>query len=402
MALINPSTFHHLSMFGGPNNGPSIRYQETPPFLYYHKDFNDENDYYYIEAKDGEAFGVFMLHTVIDRDVLASIRDISCNVYLVICNSHEAFHSIVEPIYKYVVLAHRVPAEKIILMSGSFDIVDEIDRMAQKYQAGQLKAELVLDFEVSAQQNIIHHEAVHGRPFAFPKTLQKKKYEKKFINFNRRWRPARPTFVGLLAARGLLEHGHVSLGPADCGNSWPHYWNNIYHMNHAFPRLLDQLQAAREHIINLPPLYLDTRDLVTNRAELLDNAAYLYEDSYLTLVAETNYYVSHSGLESGRFLSEKAFKPIVFHHPFIFISTPGILSALRQIGYQTFDGVINEDYDQITDDGDRMIAIADETQRLCNLDDIELDRYLNTCKEITEYNYKVFIEKTKFTHRLNF
>jgi hypothetical protein len=402
LALINPDSFYHLSMFGGPDNGPLIRQQTNPPSLFVHRDFNDENDYYYIEVKDGDALSCFMLHTLVDRDVLTSIRNPECNVYLVICNSHEAFHSVVEPIYKYVVLAHHIPAEKIILMSGSFDIVEEIERSAKTYHCGMLKAELVMDFEVSMRDNVIYHLDVHNRPFAFPETLKHKKYKKKFINFNRRWRPARPTFVALLAARGLLEQGHVSLAPADCGSRWPEYWNNIYHMNNAFPQLLAELEAVREHIINLPPLYLDTPDLVTNRANLDDSAAYLYEDTYFSLVAETNYYTSHCGMESGRFLSEKAFKPIVFHHPFVFISTPGILQALKQIGYQTFDGIINEDYDQVSNDGDRLLVIAEETQRLCDLNEDQLSRYLSECKEVTDYNYSVFINKNKFTHRLNF
>lgn len=402
MALINPTTFYHLSMFGGPDNGPNIRKHTNPPSLFNYRDFNDGDDYYYMEVKDGEALGTFMLHTLIDNDVLNSIRNPACNVYLIICNSHEAFHSVVDPIYKYVVMAHRIPPEKIILMSGSFDIVSEIEMCAEKYKCSSLKAELVLDFEVASLHNMVHHMDVHNRPFHTPPTLENKQYKKKYINFNRRWRPVRPTFVGLLAARGLLELGHVSLAPADCGSSWPHYWNNIYHMNHEFPKVLDELQAAREHIINLPPLYLDTRDLVTNRAELVDDPGYLYQETYFSIVSETNYYISHCGLETGRFLSEKAFKPIVFRHPFVFVSTPGILDALRQVGYQTFDGIINESYDQISNDGDRLLAVLDEVHRLCHLNDAELSKYISECKEITEYNYNVFINKTQFTHRLNF
>lgn len=396
MALINPEKIYHLDSITGVTELPGGCTMLNSGIL------DEQLDYYYLQFKDGESFGNIMLHTLIPHDLLGKIRDLDSNVYLVLSNAHEAFHSVIDCIYKFVVIAHHVPPEKIILWTGSFDIVEEIDVVAQKYKRAPIKAELTVDFEKTTVDYLEHYEDVHGKPFNKPATLTKSHYDKVYLNFNRRWRPSRPTFVGLLCARSLLDRGYVSLAPSDCGHRWPESWHSLVDMNYAFPDLVNLLRKHKEEIINLPPMYLDTDDLVTNRAELLDDTAHLYADTMVSLVAETNFYTCHTGYEPSRFLSEKTFKPIVFEHPFIFISTPRLLSALRQIGYQTFDGIIDESYDQIDNDGDRMLAILDETERLCSFTDSQVAEYCGRAKEVCAYNYRTLRAKTKFSHKLNF
>jgi hypothetical protein len=61
-------------------------------------------------------------------------------------------------------------------------------------------------------------------PISGTDTLVDKPYEKKFLNFNRRWRPHRPALVALLYATGILDKGYVSLAASD----WSLDWNNGY------------------------------------------------------------------------------------------------------------------------------------------------------------------------------
>jgi len=399
LAVINRNNYYFLC---STTEEPYCEHRDSDPFIFYYRDFDDANDYYYIEIKDGEALGRFTLRSLVDWDLILKIRDPNDPTYLMICNSHEAFDSIVEPIYKHVVLSHHIPPEKVIVVSGSFDLAETVEAASDKFQRGKLKAELCMDFEAATKHTFLHFESEFSRKFEIPETLVYKPYPKKFINFNRRWRPARPTFVGLLIAYGLIDQGYVSLAPSDCGNKWPDYWQNLIHINHMFDDVLELLKKHRGEIINMPPLYLDTNDLVTNRAYLMDDTSYLYEQTYFSLIAETNYYTCHEGFEKSRFFSEKAFKPIVFKHPHIFISTPKMVSAMKQIGYQSFDPLINEDYDNIENDGDRMLAILEETKRLCNLSNRELKDFLGGCREICDYNHNAFLSKTQFTHRLNY
>lgn len=78
-------------------------------------------------------------------------------------------------------------------------------------------------------------------------------------------------------------------------------------------------------------------------------------NSYCNIVMETHFDADQSG---GVFLTEKTFKPIK-HGQLFFIAGPaGSLQALRDLGYRTFDSVLDTTYDRITDNTQRW-------QRLC-------------------------------------
>lgn len=368
--------------------------------VYYSRNFDDGLDYYYMEFKEGEAFKHFSMRKIIDPSTLKSIRNPESNVFLALNNSHEAFLSVVDPIYYYLVIGHNIPAEKIVLFTGSFDILDQIKVISEKYNKPALKAEIDMVFENNA--NLFFNVTNDSDKWSPPNTLVDKQYEKKFLNFNRRWRIHRPTFVMLLVARNLLNKGYVSLGKSDQYSDWYQAWQSIIDMNYGFPQIVKLAQDCKEELLNIPDLYLDTNDLVTNRAEITFDTNCYYENSLFSLVSETHYYMCHAGYEPTRFLSEKAWKPILFKHPFIMISTPGILSCLKQLGYQTFDGVIDESYDKINNDGDRMLAIVDETRRLCEMNPAQQTEFINKSREVCEYNFKVLTSKTNFYHKVNY
>jgi hypothetical protein len=88
-------------------------------------------------------------------------------------------------------------------------------------------------------------------------------------------------------------------------------------------------------------------------------------------------------------------------HPFIVATAPNSLQYLKQLGYKTFDGIIDESYDLETDDGKRMIKIVNETERLCKLQSTELENFLDQAKAICEYNYNVLKNKTEFIKAMN-
>ena len=58
-----------------------------------------------------------------------------------------------------------------------------------------------------------------------------------------------------------------------------------------------------------------------------------------------------------RFVTEKTFKPIAAQHPLIVYGTPGTLAYLHELGFETFDHVIDESYDHVTDPAARLEAI---------------------------------------------
>jgi hypothetical protein len=94
---------------------------------------------------------------------------------------------------------------------------------------------------------------------------------------------------------------------------------------------------------------------------------------------------------NGRYFTEKTFKPIAYHHPFILVSKPFSLKLLRELGYQTFHPFIDEKYDEEVDNVKRMRMILEEIKRLCDMNDEELGSFLKNVQPITEHNFNRLI-----------
>jgi F0F1-type ATP synthase membrane subunit b/b' len=73
---------------------------------------------------------------------------------------------------------------------------------------------------------------------------------------------------------------------------------------------------------------------------------------------------------------------------------------LRQLGYKTFNGIIDESYDEIEDDVERLTMITNEIERLCNLNEEQLIEFKQQALEIVEYNYNLLMSKTNFLNQI--
>ena len=107
----------------------------------------------------------------------------------------------------------------------------------------------------------------------------------------------------------------------------------------------------------------------------LEPAAYI--DTYFSLVTETVLEYPHS------FFTEKIAKPLAQGHPWIAATNQGFYRDLRDLGFRTFDHVIDESFDSISNDQDRMDRIADIVTDLCNQD---LVAFLLACQDVCKYN----------------
>ena len=92
------------------------------------------------------------------------------------------------------------------------------------------------------------------------------------------------------------------------------------------------------------------------------DSKHIFLDSYFYLCTET--YMDQDGYES---ITEKIAKPIANGLPFLFASFPGVLRKLRELGFRTFNGFIDESYDLEPDATKRMVMIGNEVARLCAL-----------------------------------
>lgn len=384
MTILNKDELYYL---GTPWNAEPFKELRNDIFVwpYYHE--SDEL-FYCFDFANGNAFDIFPLDTLLNDSQLNEIRNGAAK--LVLSNSHEAFHHVVNDIYQHIVIRFTIPADQIILLSESADIASHIKTVSKQLNLPEIKSRWMRRFEYDIQDNM-------KRMNQFPSTLENKQYDKKFLCFNRRWRGNRVALVALLYALDLIKYGHVSLGKADDNRDWHSMYYRI--KNYMSPsvegyELLEQVE--HDLLTNQPLFYLDSTDLTVNRAVLNEDTNYLYGDTYFSVVTETLFFEREKPGEYGRFLSEKTFKPVAMNHPFIIVSTPNFLVKFRELGYKSFSPYINEEYDNELDDAKRMMKIAKEIERLSKLSPTELEDFLVAMREICEYNYNILINKKDF------
>jgi len=91
-----------------------------------------------------------------------------------------------------------------------------------------------------------------------------------------------------------------------------------------------------------------------------------------------------------RHLTEKTLRPIACGRPFILAATSGSLQYLKQYGFETFDGIIDETYDSIPDPQERLVAITQEIKRISNLDQAQKRLLWGRLYAIAERNKQLF------------
>jgi hypothetical protein len=344
------------------------------------------NHYYLIEFFDGKSLSLSL--DFLNDSLLQDIKNEK--TILVLSNTHEAFHSVVFPIYQLFVFKLGIPEKQILLLSESSDIDIEVINVAKKLNKEVIKVEWSRIFEYSTKNEIIHSPSPYN-------TLEYKSYDKKFLNFNRRWRSHRPVFVALLKSKNILDSGYVSLALSDDNKNWENSWGDIVKCCEDNTELFDLIISNKNSILSLPHLYVDRTDLEINHVNMVESSREFYSLSYFSIVSETNFY---SKLDPSQFISEKTFKAIAEKHPFIIIGRPGSLKKLKSLGYKTFYPFINEKYDLETNDSKRMQLIVEEVERLASLGDKSLKVFLHRMKKVCEHNYQVLLNKTEFTTKL--
>ena len=353
---------------------------------------NPEFDYWYCQISCHNSFSCFNINDIMSPEVMQRIKN--KELFLVVDNGLEPFLRSADGIYHNLVIKENIPAEQIIIMSSVPTMIDHVKQLARELQQPEIKVEWFSLFEWSLRDYVLHSNHL------LPQTLERKNYNKKFINFNRRWRLHRPLLVMILRDRDLIKHGYVSLGESDLpGGNWERKINELQRYYKDAPQILEIINRNHD-IVDMPNLYLDTIDLVTNRAEQTDSTNSYYSDSYFSVITETTYHTD-SGHDGVPFLSEKVFKAVAMKHPFILVTAPNTLQYLKKLGYKTFSSIIDESYDTELNDAARIIKIADEIQRLCNLSETELDSFLESARQICSYNHKILKYQRNTIHRMN-
>jgi hypothetical protein len=108
----------------------------------------------------------------------------------------------------------------------------------------------------------------------------------------------------------------------------------------------------------------------------------VYNQTAYTVVAETNYANHYS------FYTEKIVKPILAERLFLVVSGRHYLRNLHKLGFKTFDGIIDESYDNIDNTAERYSKVCDQIRFLCSQPQEDI---LNKIRPITEHNKQVML-----------
>jgi len=191
---------------------------------------------------------------------------------------------------------------------------------------------------------------------------------KSFNCLQKRLRAHRIWFYNLMHKENLISHGLISMNPC---NQRASYFEG---------RWLSKEEIEESNKI-LPLLVYgknnNEQDDYFYIRRITDS---VFLDSWVSVISEASFGDSDSTV----FLSEKIFKPIACMHPFIIVGNKHSLKKLKEMGYRTFEGFIDEDYDSLPT-FERFDAIIRSIKQI--VEKSEKIKWFESMKEILIHNY---------------
>jgi hypothetical protein len=188
---------------------------------------------------------------------------------------------------------------------------------------------------------------------------------------------------------GILDNSYSSYNKIDFSDGFNHRDDFVNDSSNPLQNSLNISQIINfEKII---PYSADTlSDDQRNDYEMFVDR--YFSDAYWNIVCETHLELDNT---VGTFITEKTWKPIRHNQPFVIIGTVGSLSHLHDLGYKTFDGIIDESYDYTKDDNIRFIKALNVIKELNTKTLTELNDINAQVKDIVQHNSELFNSSKK-------
>ncbi len=209
---------------------------------------------------------------------------------------------------------------------------------------------------------------------SMPTVYHEQERSKKFTALVRTHKEWRAYTMARLWSKGLHESGYFS------------YNNQITvdeDVNPIGTINLGSLKHHTEFFLKLAPFHCD---LLTpdEHADMKYTVGLHHSDAYFNFVIE-------SELTGPVRLTEKVFKAIKNCQPFVIAGACGSIKQLREMGYKTFDTVVDHSYDTIEDPTERWDAVCTEMCRIAKSKKIH-SMYV-ACKNELVHNQNLFLNK---------
>ena len=189
-------------------------------------------------------------------------------------------------------------------------------------------------------------------------------------------KPHRATFFKLLRANSMLDRCIVNLF-------------GIY-KSKFLTTVDDKPQQIIDNATVVVDRYINTTDQLNNFFVSQYISLPIMNASWYSIVGET---VPDNDCF---FVTEKTAKPLMAGRPFIMLGGKHYLKHLRSLGFQTFSPVIDESYDEISNEQERVIAAFNSFRALSELDPEEVYRKLTS---VLVHNQQMMHSKQALTQR---
>ena len=214
----------------------------------------------------------------------------------------------------------------------------------------------------------------------------KAKDMKSFSCLNRVTRQHRMTLGVMLNYYNLLDPKICDFSHSQFLGGHPRQSSEKITYRHAIPGGWDPhpsfTRGNADNFLEKLPRVLDQKDFNKNHVWTMFKDTYLR--TWFSLTTETAF---NEERETCLFMSEKIFKPMLCHQPFVLVSHPNSLAQLKKLGFKTFDKWWDEHYDTIVTPTARMEAICKLTEELTNKSDSEWLEMYKDMQEVLEHNF---------------
>jgi len=203
--------------------------------------------------------------------------------------------------------------------------------------------------------------------------LDYSKKEYHFLSFNQYPHHHRVKIISELYKRNIIDKFLISYNPK--------FYDSLGDARYDFENQLKDLGYIDDYkfFLTLPERRVDFETNFQISGYGFEDKS-VYVKSFISLISDTIFFKRQG------FISEKVFKPIMYMQPFIVAGPPYYLREIKNMGFKTFDGFIDESYDEELDDKIRLEKIINEMERLSKFSLEELTEKIRGVEDVLLFN----------------
>jgi hypothetical protein len=307
------------------------------------------------------------------------------------------FMNFVSSVASQLMSNYHIPYENIFFTSGGLPIPENFHLYnvhCKNHKWIRVNLALTNSFEMRMKKYLDFRYNTTGSTITTPLSYNRPKV---FTFLNGGARVHRLYLFLYLVSENLLDKAYFSMHTPQTIINYLKYNMRLEHLR--LPLIYDLFDIYEKSGVSLPiKCTLEIGDF-EGQHMLTEDDINLFQNSYFSLIGETSFFKKmHMNEENlynphldSIFCTEKTYRAIACKHPFILMARPYTLKHLKKFGYKSFDPYIDESYDDILDDNERLIKIANIVKTLCLKDKAFWKEFVDYTKDIVEHNFNILM-----------